>query len=1588
MASSGRGRGGRGRRGIVSQFREVGGRGSGFYVNEAIRQQHNNQFYQGDGRAVLHSRWNSGRRVATRGLPANHPYIPADHAVFRNVDSEIGADVEEDRVYTRVGYHEDDERSVLFQEVRDEVNTWRQFGTMWDQDTAPINAGQLWRIISRIPTGYAYNIGYGQEGMSLGEFIITLREGANAVNESLSKLHGLFLEGVFHVFTVQHDDNVFYARRRLLYFPLHAVYAYNQFTRMFADNATVEEITEVLRGYFTGSNLLTFVNRQFSGEFDGSEVSVYFISDNVRVVRFTEAPAMLRRVNVVRKNFVRSLRTAGLQEILCFDKSVTANFLFENKQYTLIIPPGGVSCVPYCVYEHLKRYSEGELRSLLRTEHTSHVYLWSWLITDVVYGHMRAVYYPKQSDKVFDKMVNDGFSSKCFKHFQESVTRLTDDALVPVCYYPYCKIRDGRRVWEMKQLGGRRIMPRDIYGVGHVDVSIPNSSSSTTNPVRTVIPIFRIKWDGSLYMVDNSVTSEEEGGRPVAREEDINGMLHAVTIWPTPNVHLFQNVSRWQSFLDVLASASTSVMGHYSAMSVKNVMNIETEVFRKCVDYENDNNGVGGTMMYGDVDGESYVRALERQTERDERNVAIEDDNDGGDNRPVTTEPAPPSSSSSSSSYGVGGNSRRAFYQEKNKDRMVVAFDFETVTCERGHFLEDPLYPAIDADVLPPVYESRLVGKQIPVTVCWSVVPGVVDANTFPDNAEDYPVHYEDGGKKPMECVKDFIEHVVEMAKTREKKVVFLFAHNGAKFDNLILLTFNKWFKVTTILDTNRGILSFGLKVDNVRLRFGDTYALFPGSLHNLCESFKFAAGYSKVTGYDISRFTMKDYLDGDGYEHYAMFKKYAIQDVRALAMLCHTINRMFDFKGEAARRLHFYTEVGGSSSSSSSDLNLDIAENTSRPPLLCYTTNMSFVRMVFGRFMKGSLETSRDLRTTGLPRAVGTSYLRRWITGAIKGGTVVNGGRMGVAVPEMLIPLLQKYQDVGGDDCGVFKECVKEMFCRYPDLGWVNFDITSLYPTVMAQCPMPTGSRVKYMTRVACLDAVDAMFCDECERLLHLCEVHSTPSSSSTRPFGVILVENLTPPKNPTSNVTFLGRKVLYSAERQSLSPKCGGSIVHSFETSEQVSRRLFGDAAVDERKADAFGYVQSFTSVELYIARREGWTFDVVCGMEWSCTYAFKEYVDVIFEMRAQAKADGNECLQQLLKLLLNGLYGVHAQRDLHDRSSILSALPDYLRFVNHKDLRLEDYVRQRTKIIADELKEHIPLPNGQSLLKSAVDHTFGEVCSNNSNRSPNQIGTAVLAWSKYLMWLIFHGIGTHNVVYTDTDSFIIPYSVFSGNANLKAMYDPAGRKLGFFKNDYGTNQRIVYYVAGAKKVKMAITINADTGKLEVKNTCKGYLGAANDTPLETRRKCSHFIADIGLEGHPKESGYVGQQWNRNLAYGVEIDDDVWVRPDRGTYLNFAKEFVVTRDLTPGKGGTIDSKTVFLGGPANTTNNNRPPTTAASSAVIPAGNNFDSVVWKGVWGHFLGGEFAEDPDKFGQLIKKVIDTCYDRCQLKNGDQ
>lgn len=868
----------------------------------------------------------------------------------------------------------------------------------------------------------------------------------------------------------------------------------------------------------------------------------------------------------------------------------------------------------------------------------------------------------------------------------------------------------------------------------------------------------------------------------------------------------------------------------------------------------------------------------------------------------------------SESGGGVGDESsnkfpiwlERKFSQNSQRPLVYVgAYDLETV----GNLYrnQDMVYAPFRKEKLTPEQEASQLYEpmesQIPFSAQWLLVnvsddgehlrrkemesyssPSAPDTRTIffaDDDSEDprvfltKPYTEYDGPDSVGKCVETMLLRVARCIHIRGGETVYLYAHNGCHFDSYVVLQFQR-FEITSILKTSRGVMTVNLRVpvlqdDEVPLDYNyrthytdestpkitvvlrDTMLHVPGSLARLCKGFNVPEKYYKLD-FPIVK------VNANNFHHPSLvhlIKEYGDNDVRALGYIIQKINLL----------------IGNSPWKPASVSSL-------KPPIAQFVTCMSMIRA------STRLHFTKTLPETLHPNAIDIPALRSWLQNA----TI--GGRVNAYAKTYLSPfagdILRSFLDNNEDSLKKLHVAMLEKMACMQVL-----DFTSLYPFAMDSCPMPTG-RLKYISPPMCEADIQIIGCISCEIAGSLCPRHRSNYNDPyqlLRPFSIILVKDVRMSEEVRSQ-SFRNMCPRKSFKATTMKPN---GLEYTLETNEEFAERMNVSSKV------VFHEVQSFSNVDLYWMRRQGFTFTIIGGFGFEVSSIYNTFIGPAFQHRIQAKKDGNKLLSDFLKLNYNGSFGITTQQDITESFFPSHYEPDQ-KYANPLDPEMRKFIYNSTHhsddsrgiLASEELTgEVFYLPNGQMLLQKRKKEHLGEYYA---DQSPMQIGAAVLSWSRHIANLVMFRHSEKVQTYTDTDSICIAESAIQQSESLRKMVQNRDdAPLGSLKNDHAENNgvepRVFLSFIGGKKVKMHMTLN-ELGRVKVFLTFKG-MSIANEqdgkilTDDYVEKVCAKTLYSLNLTS--SADPVTVQSWKRDLQFGVSIGNHIQTL-SRETYLGDA--------------------------------------------------------------------------------------------------
>ena len=196
------------------------------------------------------------------------------------------------------------------------------------------------------------------------------------------------------------------------------------------------------------------------------------------------------------------------------------------------------------------------------------------------------------------------------------------------------------------------------------------------------------------------------------------------------------------------------------------------------------------------------------------------------------------------------------------------------------------------------------------------------------------------------------------------------------------------------------------------------------------------------------------------------------------------------------------------------------------------------------------------------------------------------------------------------------------------------------------------------------------------------------------------------------------------------------------------------------------------------------------------------FRKVIEKLFALRQKYKDEGNDLMQELVKLIMNSFYGVQIRKDINESNSCKS----------------ENWMKTE---FDENVLEYWKLPNGKYIVKMKKDDGLDDDCDI-KNTLPAVLGGFILANSRRIMNKFIkemNGFYNNYIYYTDTDILYVEKKYWDvlDKANL------VGDNLCQGKKDYKSGG-VFYGLNLASKIKNCLTID-EYGIIKEHKTFKGF-------------------------------------------------------------------------------------------------------------------------------------------------------------------
>lgn len=564
-------------------------------------------------------------------------------------------------------------------------------------------------------------------------------------------------------------------------------------------------------------------------------------------------------------------------------------------------------------------------------------------------------------------------------------------------------------------------------------------------------------------------------------------------------------------------------------------------------------------------------------------------------------------------------------------------------------------------------------------------------------------------------CLREFANFIM-----RGKTVAgYLFCHNGSGYDfNLILLALleNGWIPKEGLQILSRGtkILTAQIKTTPVSLTLRDSYLYLPSSLARLCKDFKIPQSFSKAA-FDHSK--IKSFKDFG--KHMKECIDYCKLDVLAL----EEIYKKF------AAGLWKVT-----------------------PVLL--PQNMSLASHAFE--MWKHMENAAVIRSIELPDLATYKLLRQMYHG---GRTLCTVKKYDSHVLELIAEMNEDGEslfydgealsyDTWGNICYTFDNTPAD---KCSELKLV--DVVSLYPFCMFKFQYPVG---KFVGTRDVLQNDQEKIADHMSNTINGGKWYAIAEEDL---FEGIKVEN-----SEYSSLKSAMFKSCYQVDMD-----CPQDIFVAF-----VMRKE-DDAPVQNLKKLRNFWI---TGVELFEAIKIGYKLlRVKKIMSWERSAPiFKKYIETLFKIKEEHKADKSNVMYIVAKLLMNALSGKFGQKIVSKVVTLLNDLPED-----------PDSLFKDLKNIEEQVVEHKNQETGET---EPVGYVFtGEKSEDDLKTNlPTQLSVFILAYARRVMSKMLRKVNgykdeKHTLLYTDTDSMVVRKETYE----LLKKHGFIGHALGQLEDEF---------------------------------------------------------------------------------------------------------------------------------------------------------------------------------------------------------
>jgi len=280
-------------------------------------------------------------------------------------------------------------------------------------------------------------------------------------------------------------------------------------------------------------------------------------------------------------------------------------------------------------------------------------------------------------------------------------------------------------------------------------------------------------------------------------------------------------------------------------------------------------------------------------------------------------------------------------------------------------------------------------------------------------------------------------------------------------------------------------------------------------------------------------------------------------------------------------------------------------------------------------------------------------------------------------------------------------------------------------------------------------------------------------------------------------------------------------------------------------------------YTSVDILNAYEANYVIEFVGkALVWDESgNVFKGFIKKYYKIKGQAEKDGNDCMRNIAKLLLNSLYGKMLMAPIEKHTEIINTAVEMQEFL--EKFNLEDYT----------------LFNGDKLVM--VGSVKGERRVDKITK-PRQLGAFVTAYSRRIMLFYMKEIDptlkSMIFTYTDTDSLHISGQAYFDLMEKGLIKTKKEAELGYLCSDIKNEGLILLEKNWAPKTYLYESVDNTDALMKTTMKCKGIPKKSMDGKSDLL-----FASDFELANHGREIEFKGMKKKTKKLSKADVESGV---------------------------------------------------------------------------------------------------------------